>query len=98
MPHVVVIAGPNGAGKSTIAPYLLRDNLGVSEFVNADTIAQGLSAYSPEKIAITSGKIMLKRLNELAQANADFAYETTLSSKSFFRQLNHCERKDIHLL
>jgi predicted ABC-type ATPase len=88
MSHVMVIAGPNGAGKSTIAPYLLRDSLGVSEFVNAHTIAQGLSAFSPEKASISAGKIMLRRLNELAEAEADFAYETTLSTKSFVRQLN----------
>ena len=40
-PHVVVLAGPNGAGKSTAAPALLRGRLGVTEFVNADTIARG---------------------------------------------------------
>ncbi len=48
MPHVIVIAGPNGAGKSTTAPSILKETLGVTEFVNADTIAQGLSAFNPE--------------------------------------------------
>ena len=42
MPHVIVIAGPNGAGKSTTAPAILQGALGVTEFVNADTIAAGL--------------------------------------------------------
>lgn len=51
-PHVIIIAGPNGAGKSTTAPVLLRDTLAVDEFVNADTLAQGLSAFSPEKVAV----------------------------------------------
>jgi predicted ABC-type ATPase len=51
MPNVVIIAGPNGAGKSTLAPYLLRDTLKITEFVNADTIAEGLSAFAPEKAA-----------------------------------------------
>ncbi len=85
MAHVVVIAGPNGAGKSTVAPYLLRDALGVSEFVNADTIAQGLSAYAPEKTAIAAGKIMLERLSKLGDSGVNFAFETTLSSKIFFK-------------
>jgi predicted ABC-type ATPase len=67
MPHVIVIAGSTVAGKSTVAPFLLRDMLGVSEFVNADTLAQGLSAFSPEKVAVTAGKIMLARLTGFAQ-------------------------------
>lgn len=87
MPHVIVIAGANGAGKSTVAPFLLRDTLGVSEFVNADTLAQGLSAFAPETVAITAGRIMLARLNELAESNADFAFETTLSTRSFVSRL-----------
>ena len=52
-PLAVVLAGPNGAGKSTTAPYLLKDALAVDEFVNADTIAQGLSAYRPDAAAVT---------------------------------------------
>ncbi|MDQ3321502.1 MAG: zeta toxin family protein [Acidobacteriota bacterium] len=88
MPHVIVIAGANGAGKSTVAPYLLRDTLGVSEFVNADTLAQGLSAFAPETVAITAGKIMLRRLDELTESNVDFAFETTLSTRSFLQRLN----------
>jgi predicted ABC-type ATPase len=44
-PLVVVVAGPNGAGKSTTAPRLLRGALAVTEFVNADDIAHGLSAF-----------------------------------------------------
>jgi predicted ABC-type ATPase len=51
MSKVVVIAGPNGAGKSTAAPAVLRNALRVNEFVNADTIAAGLSAFSPEAVA-----------------------------------------------
>lgn len=49
-PSIVMIAGPNGAGKSTAAPTLLRGALGVQEFVNADVIARGLSAFAPETV------------------------------------------------
>ena len=87
MPHIIIIAGADGAGKSTVAPFLLRDKLGVSEFVNADTLAQGLSAFSPETAAISAGKIMLLRLNELAESKKDFAFETTLSTRSFVPRL-----------
>lgn len=85
MPKVVVIAGPNGAGKSTAAPAVLRNTLRVNEFVNADTIAAGLSAFSPDAVAVAvaAGRIMLDRLRDLAGEGRDFAFETTLASMSF---------------
>jgi predicted ABC-type ATPase len=83
MPKVVVIAGPNGAGKSTTAPRVLRDALQVEEFVNADTIAAGLSAFSPESVALQAGRIMLERIHELSAGGRDFAFETTLASRTF---------------
>src|SRR5215208_1499941 len=82
-PSVVALAGPNGAGKSTAGPALLKETLGVGEFVNADVIASGLSAFSPESVAITAGKIMLARLKELAAHRVDFAFETTLAGRSY---------------
>ena len=82
-PHVIVIAGPNGAGKSTTAPMLLKGTLGVTEFVNADVIAQGLSAFQPERAAFHAGRVMLERLHYLAKERVDFAFETTLASRSF---------------
>ena len=83
MPHVIVIAGPNGAGKSTTAPAILKGALGVTEFVNADTIAQGLSAFNPEKAAFHAGRVMLERLHQLVEDKENFAFETTLASKTF---------------
>jgi len=82
-PLVVVIAGPNGAGKSTTAPQLLQGALAVHEFVNADSIATGLSAFRPDSAAIAAGRVMIERLKELARARADFAFETTLASRTF---------------
>lgn len=82
-PTMVVVAGPNGAGKSTTAPRLLRDSLGIAEFVNADVIAQGLSAFAPQATAMMAGRIMLERLRDLASARRTFAFETTLASRSF---------------
>jgi predicted ABC-type ATPase len=82
-PNVVVLAGPNGAGKSTSAPSILKDALGVDEFVNADVIARGLSGFEPERAAMAAGRIMLARLRELALQRSSFAFETTLASRSF---------------
>jgi predicted ABC-type ATPase len=78
-----VLAGPNGAGKSTAAPTLLRGALRVAEFVNADVIARGLSAFDPDSVALRAGRIMLRRLDELAMQRVSFAFETTLASRHF---------------
>ena len=83
MPSVYIIGGPNGAGKTTLAQTLLPEYLRVADFVNADQIAGGLSAYDPESVAIEAGRAMLRRIHELADAGRDFAFETTLASRFF---------------
>lgn len=82
-PTVVVLSGPNGAGKSTAAPRLLHQSLQITEFVNADVIAKGLSGFAPERAAVRAGRIMLERLNELANEQVSFAFETTLAGRAF---------------
>ena len=49
-PCIFVVAGPNGAGKSTTAPSLLRDRFHLQKYLNADTIAAGISAFEPDHI------------------------------------------------
>jgi predicted ABC-type ATPase len=91
-PNIVIVAGPNGAGKSTAAPQLLRDYLGITEFVNADVIAQGLSAYNPEGAAMQAGRAMLARIRELSERRVSFAFETTLAAKSFAGLVRNCRK------
>lgn len=100
MPNVVVIAGPNGAGKSTTAPGLLREVFALEKFVNADTIASGLSAFDPESVAFGAGRLMLMRLRELAASRADFAFETTLASRTFAPWLRRLQMEGylVHLI
>jgi predicted ABC-type ATPase len=83
MPKLYVISGCNGAGKTTASFTVLPEMLGCKEFVNADEIAKGLSPFQPEKVAIEAGKIMLNRMRELSDQNHDFAFETTLATKSY---------------
>lgn len=83
IPQVIVIGGPNGAGKTTIAREVLERTLGITEFVNADTIAAGLSGFDPERAAFAAGRVMLARLHELALARVSFAFESTLASRTF---------------
>ena len=81
-PRVVIFAGPNGAGKSTHADAILAA-LGIETFVNADFIARGLSGRNTDAVAFEAGRIMIKRVRQLAAAKADFAFESTLSSRTF---------------
>ena len=86
-PLVIAIAGPNGAGKTTLAPFLLRNHFGLTEYVNADTIALGLSAFRPDGAAFEAARIMLMRIRGLADARTHFAFETTLATRSYARWL-----------
>lgn len=95
-PHISIIAGPNGSGKSTCGPALLQNHFNISEFVNADTIATGLSAFNPEDVAIEASRIMLKRLKTLATQKSNFAFETTLSSRSFAQWIKKEKAKGYH--
>jgi predicted ABC-type ATPase len=82
-PTVIVLAGVNGAGKTTASRSLLAKTLKVMTFVNADVIAQGLSGFDPDAVALRAGRIMLEQLHELVAQRADFAFETTLAGRTY---------------
>lgn len=94
MPNLYIISGCNGAGKTTASYTILPEMLQCKEFVNADEIAKGLSPFQPEKVAIEAGRIMLNRIQELLNSNADFAIETTLATKSYFNTIQLAQAKD----
>jgi predicted ABC-type ATPase len=62
---------------------LILAALGIEIFVNADYIARGLSGRNTDAVAFEAGRIMLKRLHQLGEAKVDFAFESTLSSRTF---------------
>jgi predicted ABC-type ATPase len=99
-PQVIIISGANGAGKSTLAPLLLRDTFGLLEYVNADTIALGLSAFNSEGVAFEAGRVMLRRLHEIAKQRESFAFESTLASRSYVSWISELRQQgyDFHLL
>ena len=82
-PRAVILAGINGAGKTTASRALLADTLRLMTFVNADVIAQGLSGFDVEAAAYEASRVMLERLRSLAEQRADFAFETTLSGRTY---------------
>ncbi len=84
MKKILIIAGPNGAGKTSFAREFLPNEAACPEFINADLIAAGLSPFQPENVAITAGRLMLQRINELVECGKSFAFETTSHLDRFF--------------
>ena len=81
--NLYIIAGCNRVGKTTASFTIMPDVINCKEFVNADEIARGLSPFQPEKVAFEAGRIMLNRIQELLTKNESFAFETTLSTRSY---------------
>ena len=93
MKRLYVIAGCDGAGKTTASYTVLPEILNCNEFVNADEIAKGLSPFQPENVSIEAGKLMLTRINTLLEAEEHFAFETTLSTRSYTSLLKRAQQR-----
>jgi predicted ABC-type ATPase len=95
-----MIGGPNGAGKTTAAMNIMPELIDCYEYVNADAIAAALSPFRPNEVTIDAGRLMLSRIRELAEKKQDFAFETTMASRSFVPFLNKCKNAGyrIHLV
>lgn len=55
--------------------------------MNADLIASGLSPLRPELAARQAGRLVLQELSRLANARKNFAFESTLSGRTYLRLL-----------
>lgn len=86
-PTCYVIAGPNGAGKTTFAMWYLPRVAHCVEFVNADSIARGISPLNEAAVQMEAGRLFLKRLSELRGRGVSVAFETTLSGRAHVRVL-----------
>jgi len=78
-----IVAGPNGAGKTTFALRFLRKLTGVRRFINADSIASGLSPIEPSRELAAAGRIFLTQLQRCIADRENFAFETTLAGRSY---------------
>lgn len=90
---IVIIGGPNGAGKTTSAPAIIPRRLEISEFVNADEIARGLSPFDPQGAAIAAGRVMIERIRTLVQTGESFAFETTCAGRAHAHWLRECKAR-----
>lgn len=86
-PQCYVIAGPNGAGKTTFALKYLPLIASCYDFINADEIARGLSPLNFEAGLLKAGKIFLENLNQKIRQRKDFAFETTLSGRTYLPRI-----------
>ena len=97
MANLYVISGCNGAGKTTASYTVLPEILQCKEFVNADEIAKGLSPFQPDKVAIQAGRLMLDRISDLMNRQVDFAFETTLSTKSYVQLIKRAKTNGYYI-
>lgn len=86
-PQCYVIAGPNGAGKTTFALKYLPLIASCYDFINADEIARGLSPLDFEAGLLRASKIFLETLNRKIADRKDFAFETTLSGRTYLPRI-----------
>lgn len=86
-PNCYIIAGSNGAGKSTFATKFLPNYAGCVNFINPDLIARGLSPFVPEAAMAKAGRLVLEQIRDAARARVNFAFETTLSGRSYAQVL-----------
>ena len=85
-PVIYLISGPNGAGKTTFAKEFLP-SAHVIEFLNVDLLAAGLSPLQPRAMAVRSARMILSRWRELLAMRHDFAFESTISGRTYAKML-----------
>ena len=91
--NILIIAGPNGAGKTTFATEFLLNEAGCRTFINADMIAAGLNPFDPERSAVSAGRLMLRLIDDYVGRGESFAFETTLSGRSYARMIPSWQAK-----
>jgi predicted ABC-type ATPase len=98
--HIHIIAGPNGAGKTTFVRRFIPASANITQFVNADLIATGLSPFAPEREAVQAGKLMLRQISKLVSQGESFILETTLAGRSYARMIPQWQGNGyaVHLL
>ena len=94
---IVIIAGPNGAGKTTFAKEYLPNEAGCPDFINADLIAAGLSPFRPEAAAVHAGRLMLQEIKSRVKQRKSFAFETTLSGRSYAQKIPQWQALGYHV-
>jgi predicted ABC-type ATPase len=96
--QIEIVAGPNGSGKSTFAKAFFKLQNGHSRFINADSIATGLSAGNEQQAAFRAGRVMLSAIAEAVKSNETFAFESTLSGKNWIKTLEAAKQNNYEIV
>jgi len=94
---IVIIAGPNGVGKTTFAREYLPHEAGCPDFINVDLISAGLSPFNPQRAALRAGRLMLQEIHRRVRNGDSFAFETTLSGRSYAHLIPRWREKGYHV-
>jgi predicted ABC-type ATPase len=89
VPEITIIGGPNGAGKTTFAREYLKTSRANMVFVNADEIARELAdqGLTQEQLDMRAARNMIQRISDLADAGAEFMFETTLATLTYAQKI-----------
>jgi predicted ABC-type ATPase len=96
-PNCYIIAGSNGAGKTTFATEFLPLYANCRNFINPDLLARAYSPFDPDAGMVRAARTVLERITEFTKARTDFAFETTLSGRTYVPVLR-CVKKAGFLL
>jgi predicted ABC-type ATPase len=96
-PTCWIIAGPNGVGKTTFALQYLPQVANCRRFVNADAIAAGLSPLAPETALLAASRLFLREIEKHISDQQSFAFETTLSGRSYLKLIDHLKSNHWHV-
>jgi predicted ABC-type ATPase len=96
-PNCYIIAGGNGAGKTTFATEFLPLYANCRNFINPDLLAHAYSPFDPDAGMLRAGRAVFGRIAELTLVRTDFAFETTLSGRSYVLVLRKVKKAGFRL-
>jgi len=90
--EVHIVGGPNGAGKTTFVRRFLPEYVNVTNFVNADDIAVGLSPFDRRSMDLKSGRLMLELIDEYKNKGESFGFESTLAGQRWNKMIKEMKQ------
>lgn len=86
---IEIVAGPNGSGKTTFGEAFFKKKKGNSIYINPDAIAAGISPMHASEASFQAGRVMISSIKDAISRNESFAFESTLSGKTWLSILKN---------